>query len=166
MNEQDFFKLHIRQEIYFGGVKVRVECLNAYRKIAPEVYFDTDIVFHKWSEICNECSLEKPKEKNKLHFKVGMKVKRLGWNGDNFATIDYIGKSNIMLTSSISGNELCYSIDEDLVEYIPPKEKVKVDFWINVYSHKTVCGRYPSQDIARANAASSCLGQFHVVGVL
>ena len=68
MKYEDFYELKPRQVIYYKGVQTVIKLLNmGSSSIANRISFYTihegDIF--KWKEICQDCSIEPPKEKKR-----------------------------------------------------------------------------------------------------
>lgn len=99
-----------------------------------------------------------------LEFKIGKKIRLKLWPQKDFREILCIHKDLMWTINQDGGYETWTIINNDWEEYVLPKEKVKIDFWVNVYEQGCSQSHYYSKELAERNSRTDRLGQFHVVG--
>jgi hypothetical protein len=65
MKLEDFYKLHINQEIYMLGSLAKITGLTLDNNKNFNIMFDRSTAFNRWLDICADCSLDAPKQKTK-----------------------------------------------------------------------------------------------------
>lgn len=106
MNIDEFFKLNIGQVIYYEGGDFEINGLSEHEDIKTinlngKHHNITESDFYNWNNICEECSLEPPKEEKEIKLLAYVWIKNktapgphLAWahDGDNYySSEDYNG---------------------------------------------------------------------------
>lgn len=89
MKESDFYKLHIGQKIWWNNRFNSIKSINNQRDTLPGwikkvEFYEPYSEFFNWDDICQDCSLEPPKEKRswtvyRYWYSKGQEINYYGW---------------------------------------------------------------------------------------